>query len=131
MQPEIICRWAEIVTPKLAKDTVPLKLTFPRGKRSGGTLRIQAPPPLATELQHNEPILLDRINTFFGYNAVEKLTIVHGNPFVDLPDQNIEKSRPLDQETIKKIESMTSSIQYEELRKALSALGKTLKSREN
>ena len=66
LQPEIIRLWEEIVTPKLAKETAPQKLTFPRGKRSGGTLRIQAPTPLATELQHQEPILLERINSFFG-----------------------------------------------------------------
>ena len=130
LQPEIIRLWEEIVTPKLAKEIVPQKLTFPRGKRSGGTLRIQAPTPLATELQHEEPILLERINSFFGYKAVEKITIIHGNSVDSLPSHQLPKIRPLTLETAQKIESMTSNIQHDELRKALTALGKTLKSRE-
>ena len=130
LQPEIIRLWEEIVTPKLAKETAPQKLTFPRGKRSGGTLRIQAPTPLATELQHQEPILLERINSFFGYKAVEKITIIHGNSVDSLTIHQLPKIRTLTLETAQKIESMTSNIQHDELRKALTALGKTLKSRE-
>lgn len=130
VQPEIISLWKEIVTPELAKEAVPQKLAFPRGKRSGGTLRIRAPAPLATELQHKESMLLDRINSFFGYKAVEKIIIIHGNPIDASPGHKRTKTRPLDLETTKKIESMTLNIQHGELRKALTALGKTLKSRE-
>lgn len=131
VQPEIISLWEEIVTPRLAKETVPQKLTFPRGRRSGGTLRIRAPAPLATELQHKEPILLERINSFFGYKAVEKVTIIHSNSLDAAPGHRHTKIRPLDFETIQKIESMTLNIKHGELREALTALGKTLKSREN
>ena len=130
VQPEIISLWEEIVTPELAKEAVPQKLTFPRGRRSGGTLRIRAPAPLATELQHKETLLLDRINSFFGYKAVEKIIIIHGNPINTSPGHKRTKIRPLDLQTTKKIESMTLNIQHGELRKALTALGKTLKSRE-
>ena len=130
VQPEIISIWEEIVTPELAKETVPQKLTFPRGKRLGGTLRIRAPAPLAAELQHKEPILLERINSFFGYKAVEKITIIHGYSDDPLPSRRFPKIRSLSLETAQKIESMTSNIQHDELRKALTTLGKTLKSRE-
>ena len=130
VQPEIISLWEEIVNPELAKEAVPQKLIFPRGRRSGGTLRIRAPAPLATELQHKETLLLDRINSFFGYKAVEKIIIIHGNPIDASPSHERAKITPLDSETTKKIESMTLNIQHGELRKALTALGKTLKSRE-
>ena len=130
VQPEIISLWEEMVTPRLAKETVPQKLTFPKGRKSGGTLRIRAPAPLATELQHKEPIILDRINSFFGYKAVEKILIKHGNSIDALPGHKHAKIRPLDIKTTQKIESMTLNIQHSELRKALTALGKTLKSRE-
>ena len=130
VQQEIISLWEEIVNQELAKEAVPEKLTFPRGRRSGGTIKIRAPAPLATELQHTESILLDRINSFFGYKAVEKIIIIHGNPIDASPGHKLTKIRPLDLETAKKIESMTLNIQHGELRKALTALGKTLKSRE-
>jgi hypothetical protein len=73
----LITGWAEIVGPDLAASCWPDKLTFPRGRRDGGSLRIRASGGLALELQHMEPLLLERINGHFGYRAVERIAIVN------------------------------------------------------
>ena len=56
----------------------------PRGWRAapggrGGTLHVRVGSgALALELQHLEPVVIERINTYFGYRAVERLKLVHG-----------------------------------------------------
>lgn len=74
----IITRWHEVVGAELSRYSMPLTLKFPRGKRVGGTLQIRVDGPVATELQHLEPVLVEKINTFYGYGAVAKIAISQG-----------------------------------------------------
>lgn len=129
-QAEIITRWEEIVTPALARETSPEKLSFPRGARMGGTLTIRAPAPLALELQHLEPVLLERINTFFGYRAVDRIALLHGAVTNKNAPRQDARPAALDETAEVRIESQTKDIHSEPLREALRSLGKTVKSKE-
>jgi hypothetical protein len=73
----IITEWATIVGDDLARSSQPEKLSFPRGERVGGVLHIRVAGGGATELQHLEPQILERINGHFGYRAVGRLKLVH------------------------------------------------------
>jgi hypothetical protein len=77
---KLIGEWAAIVGPQLAGHCWPVKLAFPRGQRQEGTLRLRVAPGIAVEIQHREPVILERINAFFGYRAVGRLAIVQGPP---------------------------------------------------
>ena len=72
----LITKWPDIVGPTIAQASVPRKLSFPRGERGGGTLKIAIAGSLAIELQHLEPQVLERINGFFGYAAVKRLHLI-------------------------------------------------------
>ncbi|MGB1547191.1 MAG: DUF721 domain-containing protein [Alphaproteobacteria bacterium] len=72
----LISKWPDIVGPAIARASLPRKLTFPKGERSGGTLQIAVAGSLAIELQHLEPQVLERINGFLGYGAVKRLRLV-------------------------------------------------------
>ncbi len=72
----ILTRWSEIVGPHIAAESAPERLSFPRGDRRDGTLHVRVSGPLATELQHLAPQLIERINTHFGYAAVGRINIV-------------------------------------------------------
>ncbi len=74
----LITDWATIVGPDIARLSAPEKLTFPRNKRDSGVLRLKAEGGAALEIQHLEPQILDRINTYFGYRAVMRLNIING-----------------------------------------------------
>lgn len=74
----IITDWATIVGPDLAKHTRPQKLTFPKGRRDGGTVHILTSGPMALQLQHLAPMIIDRINGFFGYGAVSEIRLLQG-----------------------------------------------------
>ncbi len=125
---DIIGKWREIVSPQIAQETKPEKLTFPSGKRSGGTLRICAPASFAVQLQHMEPILLDRINSFFGYNAIARISIVHERGQQSPPRTPGKSPKSLDRQTQAEIESITQCIKDPELREAIQSLGKSVKS---
>lgn len=58
--------WAEIVGPALAAAAVPERL-------SAGTLTLACSGPVAMELQHLAPQIVERINAALGRVAVERL----------------------------------------------------------
>ena len=117
VKPEIISLWEEIVNPELAKEAVPEKLTFPRGRSSGGTLKLRAPAPLATELQHTESILLDRINSFFGYKFIKEIKLV-------LIKNKIKSSGKFDKNNTKsiKFKNLVERVEKSKLKKNLISL---------
>lgn len=117
----ILTEWNSIVGPQLSRHTLPEKLSFPKGKKSGGTLTIACENGFATELQHMQPMILDRVNSYFGYQAVIRVTISHS--FTHAP----EPSRPPMQPTLRKEAlGLTETVDDPELKQALSSLARTL-----
>ena len=78
VQSAIVGRWAEIVGEAYARHSSPDSLKFPPGKRSDGTLSILCTGPFAVTLQHVEPQIIERVNRFFGYAAVTRISLKHG-----------------------------------------------------
>ncbi|MDF1748379.1 MAG: DciA family protein [Alphaproteobacteria bacterium] len=76
----ILNEWDQIVGADLARHAHPDRLTFPRGRRDAGTLHIRALGPMATELQHLEPVLVSRINMHFGYKAISGIKLMQVPP---------------------------------------------------
>lgn len=74
----IITDWPAIVGAELALESAPEKLVYPPGERLGGVLHIRVAGALATELQHLEPLVIERINGYFGYRAVARLRLLQG-----------------------------------------------------
>jgi hypothetical protein len=75
---QLLAEWPAIIGEELARHCWPIKLSFPRGERRDGTLRLRVASALALEIQHREPVLLERINGYFGYRAVIRLALVQG-----------------------------------------------------
>ena len=79
---DIIRHWAGIVGPVLARSSIPERLVQPREHekeyKAAGTLHIRIDGSFAPEMQHLEPLVIDRINSYYGFNAVEKLVFHHG-----------------------------------------------------
>jgi hypothetical protein len=124
---ELVTRWPEIVGKQLARDSMPERLHFPGSSRTGGTLRIRASGSMALELQHLEPLILEKINGYFGYNAVGRITILQGPPRKEpgAPPPPPPKLTPA--EAIE-VDAQTATIGEEHLRDALNRLGKAVKS---
>ncbi len=75
----LIVDWASIVGAETAALCHPVKLSFTRrDRRMDGLLALRVRPGQATRLQHMEPLLLERINGYFGYRAVARLRLQQG-----------------------------------------------------
>lgn len=125
----IVTDWPAIVGELLASETVPEKLVRPRGANSGGTLHIRVNGAFATELQHLEPVMIERINGFFGYAAVARLALIQGpvSPYTRKRKKSPDRaeSAPLPAALIGEL----AEIEDEDLRAALERLGRALRDR--
>jgi hypothetical protein len=121
----VIAEWVSIVGEPLAARSLPERVTRPVDGRDGGTLHVRvASGALAVELQHLEPVIVERINTWFGYRAVARLKLAHG----PIPERRVERAAPpvlapADEATI---EDLAAAIEDPTLRQALRDLGKRL-----
>lgn len=87
---DVVSRWPTIVGPLLADHSMPERL---KHGRDGGTLHITVDGPFALEMQHLEPVIVDRINTYFGYRAVARLSL-HQAPLPSLAERRRGPKEP-------------------------------------
>jgi hypothetical protein len=78
VQSSIVSRWDEIVGPRYAAVSAPEMIRFPAGKKAGGTLELTVESGHAPMLQHVIPEIVERVNRFFGYEAVAKVKMRQG-----------------------------------------------------
>ena len=77
---EIVTHWEDIVGPELARRSEPMRLYWPRrdDPDSVGTLAVRVEGPYAIELQHLAPVVMERVNRYFGWRCVGRIAIRQG-----------------------------------------------------
>ncbi|MGE0258699.1 MAG: DUF721 domain-containing protein [Alphaproteobacteria bacterium] len=113
--------WSAIAGAELAARTWPVKL----GR--DGALKLLVIPGFAPDLQHRAPLVIDRINLFFGRTVVARLILVQGSLPLAGAASLAAKSRmhaepPTSNET-EMPDSRLSGVDDPELRAALTGLG--------
>lgn len=78
VQSSVVSRWPEIVGPRYADVSTPESIRFPVGRRADGVLTLQVDGAHAPMMQHVMPVIIERVNRFFGYPAVARVTIRQG-----------------------------------------------------
>lgn len=123
----LFTHWAEIAGAALAASSLPIKLSFPKGRREDGTLTVRCGGPAALELQHLAPSVLERINAHFGYRAVARLKIEQG----DVSRGKIPRALP-PLTTIEKgeLERAVQAVENPEIRATLQRLGSAIRRRD-
>ncbi|MCC3862454.1 DUF721 domain-containing protein [Pseudemcibacter aquimaris] len=123
---DIHMHWAEIVGPVLSKSSIPQRLVRPKSQEENannvGTLHIRVEGSYALEMQHLEHLVIDRINSYFGFKAVDRLVFHHGN--VEKQDVATKYSEPILSDSQKNALEMTlKDVKDDELRKSLYKVG--------
>ena len=124
----LVVDWAAIVGSAVATHTLPLRIKFPPKERGDGVLEIKvASSAFATELQHLEPLVIERINGYFGWNAVARLKLRHG----PLPKRQGARPPPPepDPQAAARLDSVLSKVDDPRLREVLERLGKYVAAR--
>jgi hypothetical protein len=83
---DLILHWEEIVGPRLAEYSEPIKLQWPpRGPRFApvgaaepATLIVRVEGGFAIELQHQAPLVVERINSHLGWRCIGRLALRQG-----------------------------------------------------
>jgi hypothetical protein len=78
VQSSIVSRWREIVGVRYAAVSSPESIRFPPGKKSRGVLTLVVEGAHAPMMQHVAPTIVERVNAFFGYPAVERVAFRQG-----------------------------------------------------
>jgi hypothetical protein len=125
---ELVTRWAEIAGPEIAVHSEPLKIQWPRPvegqAQEPATLVLRVEGPMALEIQHSADVILQRVNRFFGWNAVGRLALRQA------PLSRRKKSpgsRAPDAKSVAKVAETLTSVEDEALRTALARLGASIK----
>jgi hypothetical protein len=78
VQSAVVSRWKEIVGERYAKVSLPESIRFPAGKKAGGTLTLLVEGAHAPLVQHLGPMIIERVNRFFGYQAIAQIAFRQG-----------------------------------------------------
>ena len=131
---DIARQWPAIVGQDLAAHCRPRQLRFPKPSEAiDGRLTLRVAPGWALEVQHLEPLMLERINGFFGYRAVARLVLQQG-PLPPVRKSAAERHREsrqgapavVDPAVEKALAAKLSTVSDPELRAALEGLGRSL-----
>ncbi len=80
IQGAVVSRWTEIVGERYSKVSSPESIRFPAGRRTAGVLTLLVEGAHAPLMQHLAPLIIERVNRFFGYQAVDRLVFRQGRP---------------------------------------------------
>ena len=124
---ELVTRWADIVGAEIADHSEPEKILWPRPSGADvpepGVLVLRVEGPVAIEIQHLSGVVLERVNRFFGWQAVGSVRLRQA----PLRRRAPEPQPSIDAEEAARIAAHLSDITDEKLRDALGRLGAAIK----
>lgn len=123
----VIADWPEIVGQALAESSIPERLVKARGADSA-TLVVRVRPAAALELQHSLPQVIERVNGYFGFRAVDRLRLVQG-PVVARRRRVLPTPPVLSPAAEQALETTLAPLANSPLYDSLAQLGRAVRSR--
>lgn len=123
----IVQDWEKIVGVEYAASVYPEKIVFPAGKRNHGTLTVKASShSTALIFQHIHSYVIDRINMYYGYRAVDRIKVIVGK--IEVPSHPVQEPVEiiLSKTEEKAIETLVENIDNQELKESLRSLGRSV-----
>jgi hypothetical protein len=125
---ELVTRWADIAGPDVAAHSEPIKIQWPRSATAENpepaTLVLRVEGPAALEIQHLSAVIVERVNRFFGWQAVGRIALRQA------PLRRAQKKpppAPPDPAQTARIAERLGAIEDTDLRAALARLGASIK----
>ena len=126
---ELVTRWADIVGPEVAAHAEPIKLQWRRAAdgepTEPATLVLRVEGPAAIEIQHLSNVILERVNRFFGWQAVGRLALRQA----PLSRRKAPSAPTLDPAEAERVAATLTAVADDDLRHALGRLGAAVKRR--
>lgn len=118
----ILTDWQQIAGEHYASRSVPEKLSFPHGETTGGTLTLRVANGFALEIQHQAPLLLEKIATYFGHAAVKRIQIVQA-PMNPPKPKRAASPVSLNETQQRQLRALIEKAPDDELKESLASLG--------
>jgi hypothetical protein len=123
---DLLRHWTAIVGAHLAKLSQPEAIRFAKGRRDGGELTIRVGSgAAATLLQHQAALVIERVNSFFGYRALSRMKILQA-PLPKRRQPQKPASVPLAPTEEQSLQATLQAVTDPDLRAALESLGRTM-----
>jgi hypothetical protein len=124
----LITHWSDIVGAEIAAHAEPMRIQWPRSTSAEApepaTLVLRVEGPVALEIQHLAELIVERVNRFFGWRAIGRITIRQA-PLISRPKP--APPPPPDPEVTARLAATLTDIADDDLRQALARLGAAIK----
>jgi hypothetical protein len=125
---EIVTHWDDIIGAEIAAHCEPIKITWPRRNDAEepepATLVLRCQGPAAIEIQHLAGVIVERVNRFLGWRAIERIALRQA------PLARRAKPQPppaIDAAEARRIAGQMTDSADDDLRAALGRLGAAVK----
>ena len=123
---DLLLHWSDIVGEEMAKGVKPDKMTYPKGDREQAVLHVRVSAgSFAVVVEHQKNIILEKINTFLGYNAVSDIKIKQ-EALEMKTDETKQEEINLSKEQSIELSKKLENIKDEQLREKLFNIGKRI-----
>ena len=123
---DILRYWGEIVGPQFADCTEPDRIRWPRrGEGDGfkpGTLVLHCEGAQSVFLQHEQATIIQRVNAYFGYPAIDRIQILQ-RPVSTKKSDRPAPLRPLTRNEAKALEHQLEGVNDDRMAEALRRFG--------
>jgi hypothetical protein len=99
---EIIKNWKNIVGEKMYKDVIPFKI---KKTNNENILSINVNKNIMIEIEYSRDQIIEKINSYLGFNAINKIQIISKEPSFELTKKKIVLSESI----LKKINEIKSN----------------------
>ena len=128
MKLDLVQSWGELAGVDYATTTRPEKIDWPRQRQEDdpfepGVLVVACEPSVALFFQHEQPQIIERVNLFFGFEAIKRLKILQ-KPVLQTGDMNtVKPNETLSPKDQSKLSDILGQIEDPEIRAKLAKLG--------
>ena len=98
VQSAIVSRWSEIVGERYAKVSSPESIRFPAGRKTSGVLTLLVEGAHGPLLEHLSPLIIERVNRFFGHQAIDRVVFRQGKPIAKAKPPERPQPKPVPKE---------------------------------
>jgi hypothetical protein len=127
---ELVTRWRDIVGPEIGAHAEPIKLQWRRAvdgePTEPATLVLRVEGPAAVEIQHLSNVILERVNGFFGWQAVGRIALRQAPLTRQVPRPAVSRADP---QAEAEVAATLTAVADDGLRMALARLGAAVKRR--
>ena len=121
LEVSLIKKWREIIGDDIAKFCWPIKIVFSDIKNLNGLIFLKTKRGRSMEIEFKNEEIIEKLNQYFGYNAISKISVVQDFDIKDAYKKN--KKREKNKNTQSKI---INKVKKGDIKMALKKLNKTL-----